>query len=385
MPPLASIVIDNYNYGRFLRDAIDSALGQTYTPLEVIVVDDGSSDDSREVIASYGSAVRAIFKPNGGQGSAFNAGFAASRGDIVLFLDADDVYRPEAVASAVPFFEDPELVKVQWPLELGDERARPTGRLYPAATLPDGDLREEVFRVGPTNHLSAPGTGTAWARWFLERVLPLPEALYRNGCDTCLFELAPFFGRIKSLGVPLGIYRQHGANDHVSMPAEAKVERELRFYEHYTAILREHFERAGRQPDYEAWRRHSWWHRQAEALRELAALPDPHRPLILADEGTWELGPVAGRERRPFPEAGGEYAGPPLDDRHAIEEAVRQREAGARFLAFAWPAFWWLDHYAGLRAWLERFACAIRNDRLVVFDLDRPAAAGGGAAWPEAR
>lgn len=87
---------------------------------------------------------------------------------------------------------------------------------------------------------------------------------------------------------------------------------------------------------------------------------------------------MAGRRRLPFPEAGGEYAGPPLDDRHAIEEAARLHEAGARFLAFAWPAFWWLDHYAGLRAYLEGFACLMRNDRLVVFDLDRPAAAASG-------
>src|SRR3954451_20463787 len=95
--PLVSIVIDNYNYARFLPEAIESALAQTYPDTEVIVVDDGSTDDSREIIASYGSRVRPVLKTNGGQASAFNAGFAASRGDVVLFLDSDDTLFPEAV------------------------------------------------------------------------------------------------------------------------------------------------------------------------------------------------------------------------------------------------------------------------------------------------
>ena len=86
--PLVSIVIDNFNYGRFLGAAIDSALAQTYPHVELIVVDDGSTDDSREVISSYGDRVSAVFKPNGGHASAFNAGFRASHGCIVMFLDA---------------------------------------------------------------------------------------------------------------------------------------------------------------------------------------------------------------------------------------------------------------------------------------------------------
>ena len=73
---LVSIVIPNYNYGQYLRFAIDSALAQTYSPVEVIVVDDGSTDDSREVIESYGERIGPIIKANGGHGSALNAGYA---------------------------------------------------------------------------------------------------------------------------------------------------------------------------------------------------------------------------------------------------------------------------------------------------------------------
>src|ERR1019366_560992 len=92
--PLVSILINNYNYGRFLRDAIDSALSQTYPNTEVIVVDDGSSDDSRDIIATYGERIIPILKHNGGQASAFNAGFAASNGLWIHLLDSDDIFLP---------------------------------------------------------------------------------------------------------------------------------------------------------------------------------------------------------------------------------------------------------------------------------------------------
>src|SRR5687767_6151914 len=86
--PLVSIIIDNYNYARFLPAAIDSALGQTYPNTEVIVVDDGSTDTSREVIRSYGGRVVPVLKENGGMMSAYNAGFSVSRGEVVVFLDS---------------------------------------------------------------------------------------------------------------------------------------------------------------------------------------------------------------------------------------------------------------------------------------------------------
>src|SRR4051794_40007232 len=99
-PDTASVIITNYNYGRWLGEAIDSALAQADAEVEVIVVDDGSTDDSPDVIASYDGHVHAVFQANAGQAAAINAGFAASRGDPVLFLDADDVLLPHAVARA---------------------------------------------------------------------------------------------------------------------------------------------------------------------------------------------------------------------------------------------------------------------------------------------
>ena len=106
---LASIIINNYNYGVFLREAVDSALNQTYLNTEVIVVDDGSTDRSREIIASYGDQIIPVLKGNGGQASAFNAGFAASRGEVVFFLDSDDILLPTAEKTLPSSSEAPIL------------------------------------------------------------------------------------------------------------------------------------------------------------------------------------------------------------------------------------------------------------------------------------
>ena len=101
--PLVSVVITNYNYGGFLRAAVQSAIDQSYRPLEVIVVDDGSTDCSRAVLRSFGGQITTILQDNRGQARAFNAGVLAARGELVCLLDADDVWvrdKVEVVVSA---------------------------------------------------------------------------------------------------------------------------------------------------------------------------------------------------------------------------------------------------------------------------------------------
>lgn len=92
--PLISAVIPTYNYGRFVGVAVDSALAQTYRNVEVIVVDDGSKDDTRERLAPYGDRIRYIYQENGGLSAARNTGIRASSGEWIGLLDADDVWHP---------------------------------------------------------------------------------------------------------------------------------------------------------------------------------------------------------------------------------------------------------------------------------------------------
>ncbi len=97
-PPLISCVIPVYNGERFLGEAIESALAQTYQPLEVIVVDDGSTDGTRSVVEQFGARVRYIWQAHARQTAARNTGIAAAQSEFIAFLDADDLWLAEKTA-----------------------------------------------------------------------------------------------------------------------------------------------------------------------------------------------------------------------------------------------------------------------------------------------
>jgi len=96
-PGLVSIIIPCFNMGRFVREAIESCLGQTYQQVEVIVIDDGSTDDSLRVIREYESRITYRSRPNAGACAARNDGIELSRGEFIQFLDADDTLMPDAI------------------------------------------------------------------------------------------------------------------------------------------------------------------------------------------------------------------------------------------------------------------------------------------------
>lgn len=371
----ASIIIDNYNYGRFLRDAIDSALDQTYPHTEVIVVDDGSTDDSRAIINSYGERVRPVFKANGGQASAFNAGFAVCRGEVIFFLDSDDTLCPGAVGTAVELFTRERLAKVHWPLWLVDEGGRRTGGTRPGQPLLKGDLRDRVLQGGPSSCPSAPTSGNAWARWFLEAVLPVPEdvSYYRVCADEYLFTLAPVFGTVRAIGEPQGCYRLHGKNIYSARTFRDQLRLELEGHTQQCAVFSRILRARGFEVDPERWKRSSWFHRLDASLHVIEALiPDGER-FVLVDDQTWNVADLFGDRCIPFLEKEGRYWGAPPDDETAIRELERLRRAGAVYFVLAWPSFWWRDHYADFHRHLRtRFACLREDDCLVVFDLRRP-------------
>lgn len=105
--PLVSVVTPSYNQGRFLRRAIDSVLEQDYPRVEYAVVDGGSSDETLEVLRSYGDRITWSSRADAGQSDAIARGFAASRGEVLAWLNADDVYLPGAISHAVEALEEP--------------------------------------------------------------------------------------------------------------------------------------------------------------------------------------------------------------------------------------------------------------------------------------
>jgi glycosyltransferase involved in cell wall biosynthesis len=103
--PLVSVVIPTYNYGRFVCQAVDSALAQTYSPLEVIVVDDGSTDDTRQRLQSFGQEIRYVYQQNKHLSAARNNGIREARGVFIALLDSDDIWAPEKLARQVELFD----------------------------------------------------------------------------------------------------------------------------------------------------------------------------------------------------------------------------------------------------------------------------------------
>lgn len=208
--PVVSIIIDNYNYARFLPRCIESALAQTHANTEVIVVDDASTDDSRDVILRYPKVVPVLKEKNGGQASALNAGFRESRGEIVIFLDSDDYLEPDAASRVVASWK-PGTAKLQYRLVLISEEGRKLD-LFPPSDIQfdSGDVVPLLLSKG--RYHTAVTSGNAFDRKVLDRLLPIPEVEFRISADGYLVTLAPLFGRVISLDEPLGAYRLHGNN-----------------------------------------------------------------------------------------------------------------------------------------------------------------------------
>ncbi len=210
-----SFLINNYNYGRFLRQAIDSALAQTYPHCEVVVVDDGSTDDSPGIIRSYGMKIHSIFKENGGQGSALNAGFAQTRGEIIKLLDSDDYLSPIAAERIVSAWHDGVHI-LHHRLLVVDINGKELGT-FPGKnhTLDSGDLVPRLLRDG--GYIGLPTSGLAYSRSLLQKLLPMPEAEFRICADGWLTYQAPFLAEVTVLDENLACYRHHDTNAWVNI------------------------------------------------------------------------------------------------------------------------------------------------------------------------
>lgn len=213
--PSVDIVITNHDYARFLGEAIESACAQTHPEVKVVVVDDGSSDGSRELLRGFEDRVEVVLKEQGGQASALNAGLERCRGEVLLVLDADDRLRPQAAERvAAAFAADPGLSKVQFPMAIVDAEGVPTGEVKPAGHLqaPIGDQRRAELTF-PFDLPWLPGGGTGFRTEAVRRILPIPTADYpRSGADWHLVHLTALLGEAALLDEVCADYRVHGGN-----------------------------------------------------------------------------------------------------------------------------------------------------------------------------
>ena len=214
-----SVVIPTYNYALYLPEAIDSVLAQTYAPLEIIVVDDGSTDDTPRVLAAYGDKVRVIRQDNQGVAAARNAGLAAARGEYVALLDSDDVWLPRKLELQMARFEsDPSLGFVHCGAETFDGE-RTLGLLVDGM---EGWVRDAILCLDRAV-IPVPGSGTLFSKRVLDEVggfdVRLPPS---DDWDLC-YRIATRYpiGFVRDVLVR---YRMHGAGMHLDIP---KMERAM--------------------------------------------------------------------------------------------------------------------------------------------------------------
>jgi glycosyltransferase involved in cell wall biosynthesis len=208
--PFFTVLIDTYNYGQYIEEAIASVLAQDFPAeeREILVVDDGSTDDTQERVQKFKDAIRYLRKPNGGQASAFNLGFEHARGEVIALLDADDLWLPEKLGRVYEEFE----------------RHPAAGMVYHRTHLWKGaeETSEDTYFipvsgiVPESRHalLQYPMVGTsclAFRRNALKELLPVPEVL-RSQADAYLTALIIFLAPVAAVREFLGKYRLHGAN-----------------------------------------------------------------------------------------------------------------------------------------------------------------------------
>ncbi len=211
MTPSVSVVITNHDYGRFVGQAIDSVLAQTLKPLEVIVVDNGSTDNSQDVLRSYGDRIRPIHQLNLGQSGGRNRGILEASGELIALLDADDTWHPDKLNHQVPLFERDNVGIVYAGIVECGPGLEPYSEVRPRHR---GDCRS-AFLDHPGEAIVLGGESTAVIRrsCFASMGLFDPALSISAGWD--LFRRIAGRFEFDHVDSPLANYRQHGNNLHL--------------------------------------------------------------------------------------------------------------------------------------------------------------------------
>lgn len=218
MSPSVSVVIPCFNHARFLAEAVDSALGQTRPAAEVIVVDDGSTDETGRVLDAYAGRVRVVRQGNRGVSAARNAGAALATGDLLAFLDADDVWLPGKLAAQAELFAAPPAPGL---VHCGVEEIDAHGRaLRTRLDGLDGRVAEEMLLFRRTVILGG-GSGAVVTRALFAEVGGFDETL----ATSADWDLHHRIARRAPVGfVPRVLlrYRVHGGNMHADVARTAR-------------------------------------------------------------------------------------------------------------------------------------------------------------------
>lgn len=207
-----SAIIPTYNYSQFIAEAIDSVLSQTFTNVEIIIVDDGSTDNTRDILAHYGTKIKCIFQQNKGVSAARNTGVKNSSGDLIAFLDADDIWLPEKIEKQVErFINDSEIGFVHCGIEEFDINGNVIEKYLNGAS---GWVADELLLLRPV--IVGPGSTLLLKREVFNAIDGFDERPILRASED--WEFCYRIAKIcKGSFVPevLARYRNHGENRHL--------------------------------------------------------------------------------------------------------------------------------------------------------------------------
>jgi len=213
--PLVSVLLPNYNYARYLPGAVESVMAQTYERWELIVCDDGSTDNSCDTIAPHlerDARIRLLRQSNGGQASALNSAYAASQGQILCILDADDAFRSNKLERVVKrLAERQDAGLLVHAMTLVDAAGAPLHRIPILSAFEEGWIADRVLQRGGRWRYM-PSSGLVFRRELGAIGFPIPQHAFVEGAEGFLFTLFPLFTETTFISEELSVYRIHGMN-----------------------------------------------------------------------------------------------------------------------------------------------------------------------------
>ena len=221
--PLFSVLIASYNQAEYVLETLDTVADQTFSDYEVVVVNDGSTDDTEQRVSAWIRRFRED-RPNRatlcttenlGQSAAFERGYSLCRGRYVALLDSDDRWLPDKLAEVADLVAaDPTAGMVMHPLFVIDAAGRRTGDVRPKrAQLSEGDLRAEIRRT--SRHVAPATTGVVIRADVFDQLVPMPSKGFRTAADMYLTLGACLLAPVRAIHEPLGEYRMHPSGQHV--------------------------------------------------------------------------------------------------------------------------------------------------------------------------
>lgn len=410
--PKVSVGLPVYNGENFLEEALDSLLGQTFEAFELIISNNASTDRTEEICQAYAAQDKRVRyfrnEKNIGAAGNYTRVFELASGKYFKWAAHDDVCKPDYLARCLEVLDrDPSVVLCHSLTANIDENSQCL-MIWDAIPELDSQIPHNRFRQA----LALQETFFVWGlirRTSLEKTSLLGSF---TGHDRPLLSRLSLLGRFYQIPEVLFLQREHNKKSiHVynwRKPREAIIWYDPKkagkiifptwklFIEHVLGVVQAKLSWRENMVCYTEMGRWLRSHKQV-LLRELLTagenLPgigskwlkwlDPmskdiasvitdKSTIILVDDNSLETESFGERKIIPFLEKDGLYWGSPPDDDTAILELERLRQFGPSFIVFAWPAFWWLDHYVEFNRHLRlQFDCVLENDRLVVFDLRR--------------